>query len=419
MARIPFGKKLDRFLRKIKTGIKDALLPSSMFENMGFIYIGPADGHNIKEICRLLKVAKELSKPVLIHLTTTKGKGYKYAEERPEDFHGVTCFDINNGESNEAPSGTFASVFGESMVKLAGENERICAVTAAMQTGTGLDDFARLYPKRFFDVGIAEGHAVTMAGGLAKQGMIPVCAIYSTFIQRAYDMIFHDVCLSNLHVVFAIDRAGLVAEDGQTHQGIYDIGILMQMPNMTVLCPSGMSEMEQMLRYAVNNISGPAAIRYPRGGNNSYTTDGPPYDPVLLKKGKDIAIISYGRLIENTMEAAEQLDKQGISASVIKLTEITNIKISGLFNLLDDASSIFVIEECASGGSLASKLALDASLNNHTYHIHSINLGNTIVRPAAVDELMSIYSLDAPGIARSIINQLSLWPNARPHRNPR
>ena len=238
IAKIPFiGKKIDNALRRVKSGIKDALLPSSMFENMGFVYLGPADGHNIKEVCKLLKIAKELSKPTIIHLTTTKGKGYKYAEESPDVYHGVSGFNVKNGETNGTSSKTFASAFGDRLVNLAASDKKICAITAAMQSGTGLDEFARLYDKRFFDVGIAEGHAITMAGGLAKQGMIPVCAIYSTFIQRSYDMLFHDVCLPNLHVVLAIDRAGFVADDGQTHQGIFDVGMFLQMPNMTVLCP--------------------------------------------------------------------------------------------------------------------------------------------------------------------------------------
>ena len=404
VARIPLGRKLDRFLRKIKTGIKDALLPSSVFENMGFIYLGPADGHNIKEICRLLKVARDLEKPVLIHLTTVKGKGYKFAEEKPEIFHGVSRFDLENGESGEDQSKTFASIFGETIVELAKADKRICAITAAMQSGTGLDDFSELYKDRFFDVGIAEGHAVTMAGGLAKQGMVPVCAIYSTFIQRAYDMIFHDVCLSNLHVVFAIDRAGLVGEDGQTHQGIYDVGMLLQMPNMTVLCPSSMSEMGHMLKYAINDLSGPVAVRYPRGACNSYGVEGPPYDPVLLRQGKDAVIIGYGRLVENAMEAAELLDKRGISAGVIKLTEISGDNLGKMFSLMNGIELIFVVEECASGGCLASRLALEASTNGYTNHIHSINLGKAIVQPADVDELMRLHSLDAQGIANIIIS---------------
>ena len=403
IAKIPFfGKRIDKSLRRIKSGVKDALLPSSMFENMGFVYLGPADGHNIKEVCKLLKIAKELSRPTIIHLTTTKGKGYKFAEESPDVYHGISGFNVTNGETGESASKTFASVFGDSIVSLAAGNERVCAITAAMQSGTGLDEFAKKYKNRFFDVGIAEGHAVTMAGGLSKQGMIPVCAVYSTFIQRAYDMIFHDVCLPNMHVIFAIDRAGFVAEDGQTHQGIYDIGMFLQMPNMTLLCPSGLSEMEKMFNYAVNEVSGPIAIRYPRGGNDKYNSDGPPYEPMRLREGSDVAIISYGRLIENAMEASELLADQGISAVVIKLTELSNIPSKKILELIGAVDSLFIAEECVSGGCLASKLALMLPEGGYKGSITPINLGDAVLPATTVGELMSLYSLDPEGLANKI-----------------
>jgi len=401
--RIPYiGMKIDRFLRKLKAGVKEALLPSSMFENMGFVYLGPADGHNIKEVCKLLKIAKDLSKPTLIHLTTTKGKGYKFAEENPEVFHGVSCFNVKNGESSEASLKTFASAFGETMLELAEKDKRICAITAAMKSGTGLDDFAGRYSDRFFDVGIAEGHAVTMAGGLSKQGMIPVCAIYSTFVQRAYDMIFQDVCLQGRHVIFAIDRAGLVGEDGQTHQGIYDVGIFLQMPDMKILCPSGLSEMKHMLRYAIYEQEGPVAIRYPRGGYEAYVSQAPPYEPMILRKGCDAAIVTYGRLVENAMSAAEMLDRQNIAVTVVKLIEINNLSADKLAALSGGAGLIFIIEECISCGSLASKLTLESSANGNHSRIIPINLGKAIVPPATTKELMRMYSLDAEGIAETI-----------------
>jgi len=406
-AKIPFfGKRLDKSLRRIKSGVKDALLPSSMFENMGFIYLGPTDGHNIKEVCKLLKIAKEFSKPTLIHLTTIKGKGYKFAEESPEVFHGVSEFNVKNGEAHEPPAKTFASVFGDTLIHLAKRDKKICAITAAMQTGTGLDDYAQKYKKQFFDVGIAEGHAVTMAGGLAKQGMIPICAVYSTFIQRAYDMIFHDVCLPNLHVVFAIDRAGLVADDGQTHQGIYDVGMFLQMPNMTVLCPSGISEMESMLNHAAYELEGPVAIRYPRGALDKHVSTGPPYEPVLLKSsndGNDIALIAYGRMVDNVMEAANILDNRGIRTSVIKITEISDPPVSKLLSLMDIVEYVYIAEECVSGGCLASKLALEFSAAGYNGKTVAINLGNSVVPSASIEELMRLYKLDAAGIAETVI----------------
>jgi len=405
------GKRIDRSLRRIKSGTKGALLPSSMFENMGFIYLGPADGHNIKEVCKLLKIAKDFSKPTLIHLTTTKGKGYKYAEESPEIFHGVSEFNIKNGESREPSQKTFASEFGVTLVQLAKRDKHICAITAAMQSGTGLDEFSEIHEERFFDVGIAEGHAVTMAGGLAKQGMIPFCAVYSTFIQRAYDMVFHDVCLQNLHVIFAIDRAGFVADDGQTHQGIYDVGIFLQMPNMTVLCPSDISEMEKMLKYAAYDVKGPVVIRYPRGGNLLESTETkilsePPYAPLQLKDGKDITIISYGRMIDNVTETAKILAEQGISAKVIKLTDISNIKTKNLLSMIGDSEKVYIVEECVSGGCVASKLALEFNTEGFTGKITPINLGNSIIPSASVEELMQIFKLDPKGLADIITGNL-------------
>jgi len=403
IAKIPFiGKGIDRFLRGMKSGIKDALLPSSMFENMGFVYLGPADGHDIKEVCKLLKIAKELQKPTLIHLTTIKGKGYKFAEESPDIYHGVSVFNVSNGEAHEPPEKTFASVFGDLLTQFAGKDDKICALTAAMRSGTGLDDFAVVHKKRFFDVGIAEGHAVTMAGGLAKQGMIPVCAVYSTFIQRAYDMIFHDVCLTGLHVVFAIDRAGLVSDDGQTHQGIYDVGMFLQMPGMTVLCPSAISDMEQMLRYAIYDVRGPVVIRYPRGSYDRYVSNGPPYGPTILRSGNDVALVSYGRMIENVMDAAELLDKQGIGATVIKLTEISNVDMQELMDLIGNIDHIFVIEECTSGGNVAQKLFIDLFEHSFTGKIFTCNLDENIIPSAGVDELMEMYGLDAKGIAERV-----------------
>ena len=405
IAKVPIvGKAIDNFLRKLKTGIRDALLPSSMFENMGFNYLGPADGHNIKEVCKLLKIAKSMSRPTIIHLKTTKGKGYKFAEEAPEIFHGVSEFDVKNGEPKDITPLSFAAEFGNALISLAENDERICAITAAMQSGTGLDEFASLFENRFYDVGIAEGHAVTMAGGLSKQGMIPVCALYSSFAQRAYDMIFHDVCLQNLHVVFAIDRAGFVGDDGQTHQGIYDVGMFLQMPNMRVFCPSGISELRHILRFATQELSCPVAIRYPRGGSDKHSSDGSSYEPKLLRHGDNIAIVAYGRLVENAMKAADLLDKQGISVSVIKLTEISNLSYDKLSGCLSGIKRVFVVEECVSGGSVASLLALSFSENDLGISVSAINLGSNAVPHATVEQLMHIYKLDAEGIAGKVLS---------------
>jgi 1-deoxy-D-xylulose-5-phosphate synthase len=244
-----------------------------------------------------------------------------------------------------------------------------------------------------------------MAGGLAKQGMIPVCAVYSTFIQRAYDMLFHDVCLPNLHVVFAIDRAGLVPDDGQTHQGIYDIGIFMQMPNITILCPSATSELDDMLNYATYELKGPVVIRYPKTGNNKYPSKGPLYEPQMIKTGDDIAIVTYGRLTENAAEAANLLDNKGINTAVIKLTQINPLDIKDLLKLAGNVKSIYVAEECVSSGSLASKLALELPDHGFNGKITALNLGNKTIPSASLEELMSLCKLDAKGIKESIMEK--------------
>lgn len=405
--KIPYiGKKFDNGLRRIKSGIKESLLPSSMFENMGFIYMGPADGHDIKEICKLLKTAKDLAKPVIIHLTTTKGKGYKYAEERPEDFHGVSGFNVQNGEQTENANLTFAESFGNAIVKIADSDDRICAITAAMQNGTGLDDFAIKHKDKFFDVGIAEGHAVAMAGGLAKQGLIPVCAIYSTFIQRAYDMIFHDVSLENLHVIFAIDRAGLVCDDGFTHQGIYDLGMFFQMPEIVILCPSSTTDIDKMLRYAVYEVEGPVVIRYPKGGNNRFASNDAPFLPETMKEGKDVAIVTYGRLVENVMDASQLLADRGVEATVIKVTELSRITFDEISRMIGDIRTIYFVEECVQSSSLASKLALEAMSLGFVGSIIPININNPKVPHDNTKMLMKHYMLDSESLKKRISEDL-------------
>ena len=264
---VPGGKFLYGITHRLKAFLKRHLVGITLFEEMGFSYIGPVDGSDIGRLTELLRYARELRCPVLLHVITKKGAGYGPAEEMPDRFHGVGAFDSASGATPPARSVTFSSTFGDTMLELAAEDARFCAVTAAMQQGTGLDGFAARYPERFFDVGIAEGHAVAMAAGLAKQGMIPVVAVYSTFLQRAFDMLLHDVGLLQLHVVFAVDRAGLVGEDGETHHGVFDVGYLRQIPGMRVLCPANQAELRIMLRRAALEMQGPVAIRYPRGGD--------------------------------------------------------------------------------------------------------------------------------------------------------
>ena len=267
------GRALYRFNHSLKTGLKKAMLPNAtMFEDMGFAYLGPVDGHDLAQLTTALEWAREMKRPVLVHVRTQKGHGYAPAEREPWKFHGVGPFDAATGAVPPAKE-SFSSVFGAALTELAEEDPRVCAITAAMEDGTGLTPFAGRFPDRFFDVGIAEGHAAAMAAGLAKQGALPVCAVYSSFLQRAYDQLLHDVALSGLHVVFAVDRAGLVGADGATHHGVMDTVFLSGIPNMTVLCPASFAELRAMLRRALFEMTGPVAIRYPRGGEGAFTAD--------------------------------------------------------------------------------------------------------------------------------------------------
>ena len=260
------GQKLYSVSHDVKTALKKSLLPgSTLFENMGFTYMGPVDGHDVVQLTRMLREAKDLRCPVLLHVHTVKGQGYGPAEADPGRFHGIGPFDVRTGSGKPAAP-SFSSVFGETLTRLAGEDRRICALTAAMVDGTGLTKFSKTYPSRFFDVGIAEGHAVATAAGMAKQGLVPVLAVYSSFLQRGYDMLLHDVALSGLHVVLGVDRAGLVGADGETHHGCFDVMYLSQVPGMKVFCPASFAELRTMLRRAVQEETGPVAVRYPRGG---------------------------------------------------------------------------------------------------------------------------------------------------------
>lgn len=305
---------------KLKEALKKSILPSNMFDSMGIYYLGPVDGHDVDQLETVIRWAKEMNTPVLVHVISKKGKGCKYAEEHPEKYHGVGKFDPVTGDMPEA-SPCFSSVFGKKLTQLAEINHDIVAITAAMCAGTGLTEFAERFPKRFFDVGIAEEHAVAMAAGMAKQSLTPVVAIYSSFLQRAYDMLIHDVSLQDLHVVFCVDRAGLVGNDGETHHGAFDISYLRSVPNMQVLCPASFAELEVMLNEAINHMSGPVAVRYPRGGEGRYTdcmTDG----CIKLRDGNDITIASYGTDINIALDTADILAGKGIHADVFKLARL-------------------------------------------------------------------------------------------------
>ncbi len=403
MAKIPGGKFLYRVTRSVKDWLKRSLIPTTIFENMGLTYLGPVDGHNLPELISLLRIARDMKEPVLLHVLTQKGKGYLPAEEDPARFHGIGKFDPATGEPLAKAEHTFSEAFGQTMRSLAGQDSRVCAVTAAMPGGTGLLDFKAHFPKRTFDVGIAEEHAVSMAGGLAKQGMVPVVAIYSTFLQRAYDMILQDVCILGLHVVFAVDRAGLVGGDGQTHQGIFDIGFLRQMPGMQVLCPASCAELADMLRWAVSEQTAPVAIRYPRGGDGELVlSDWNDARVVCHRQGTDVALVTYGVMANNVLRAAQVLERSGIEASVLRLLAVAPLPTQALIEMLPDTKEIVVVEECCKGSGICEALSWELAQRAEGYRVHALDLGRAFVPNGSVEELYRLYGLDADSIARFV-----------------
>lgn len=401
LMKLPGGNFLYRVTRAVKDSIRRMLIPETIFESMGLTYLGPVDGHNTEDLIKQLHIAKRLKKPVLLHVITQKGKGYAPAEEHPKLFHGVGKFDPVTGEIPEKNIRTFSNAFGDVMCQLAQENEKVCAITAAMPGGTGLLDFKKQFPKRMFDVGIAEEHAISMAGGLAKQGMIPVVALYSTFLQRSYDMILHDICMLNLHVVLAVDRAGLVGEDGETHHGIFDIGFLRHAPNMTVLCPGSVLEFEQMMRWAVCEHNGPVAIRYPRGGDGNYRDSA--WDPMMPavkhSEGKHCAIVTYGTLINNVISACDILRKVGIDASVLRLTQVEPIPETMLKYLSENCKHCFIVEESAKNCGIYSQLLWQLRNQNSGCEFYHIDLGQQFPTHGSMNKLYENYGLDAKSIA--------------------
>ncbi|NLU24527.1 MAG: 1-deoxy-D-xylulose-5-phosphate synthase [Clostridiales bacterium] len=399
------GKTIYRASHTLKETLKKSVVPgSTFFEEMGFTYMGPVDGHDVEKLTEMLRWAKEMKCPVLLHVNTVKGKGYPFAENNPGRFHGVSPFNPLTGKPLQENKATFSSVFGETVADLAAGDDKVCAITAAMADGTGLTSFAKLYPTRFFDVGIAEGHAVSMAAGMAKQGLHPVFAVYSSFLQRGYDMMIHDVALDNLHVVFAVDRAGLVGADGETHHGCFDALYLSQIPHITVLCPSNFSELRYMLRIGVEELTGPVAVRYPRGGEGSYQAVSGRADIVELRSGNDITLFSYGVLINNLLDAAEQLSQLGISASVLKLNCIAPLDSRVIAESVRKTKRLLVLEDCMGVGCVGQRIAaILAQEGIAPDRLILKNLGTTFATQGNVDELEHAFGLDAKSIVESVL----------------
>ena len=360
LKRVPrFGFRVIRAARRLEEGLKSLLVPGMFFEELGFRYFGPIDGNDVRAVVGTLKNIINMNEPVLLHVLTKKGKGYSYAEDVPEKFHGVGSFDVATGAKKSAKE-NFTNTFGEAMIDAAKDNDKIIAITAAMPEGTGLDRFASVFPDRFFDVGMAEQHAVGFAAGLASAGLKPVVAVYSTFLQRSYDQIIHDVCLQNLNVIFMLDRSGVVGEDGPTHHGVFDISYLRNMPNMVVMAPKDEEELKEMFRFALSYNDGPIAIRYPRGGGYAMFEAEPRTSKCsrfglgkgeVLRTGKDVTLLCVGYMSRVALHAAELLSAQGVDCEVINARFIKPLDLELILNSLSKTQRLFTIEEgIASGG---------------------------------------------------------------------
>ena len=409
LSNIPLvGDRMVNTLLRTKNSIKQFLIPGMLFENMGLTYLGPVDGHDIRKLERIFREAQKIDRAVLIHVITRKGKGYAPAEKNPAAFHGVGPFCIETGElkkSSENPS--YTEVFSRELCRLAAKDERIVALTAAMPDGTGLSRFARRFPKRFFDVGIAEQHAVTSAAGMAAAGLRPVVAVYSSFLQRAYDQIVHDVCLQNLPVVFCIDRAGLVGSDGETHQGIFDLTYLSSIPSMTVMAPKNMWELRDMMRFALS-LGSPAAIRYPRGeayrGLRDHRAVVEYGKSEMLYEEKDLALVAFGSMVSCAEHIRAKVRKEGKACTLVNGRFVKPIDYGMLDRLAQDHSVIVTLEENVLRGGAGEEIT--AYIHSHYPEIRVVNIGlpDTYVEHGNVSVLRKALGIDSDSIIERLRN---------------
>lgn len=396
------GQPTRRLLTLGKVQLKQAMYhSSSVFEEMGYYYLGPVDGHNLNDLLSALQTAKNLNRPVLLHVETIKGKGYSHALENPDVYHGVSGFQLETGKTTRGGR-TFSQVAGESLCALAKDDEKLCVVTAAMTDGTGLSTFAKQYPNRFFDVGIAEEHAVTFASGMATNGLSPVFAVYSTFLQRAYDQLLNDTAIMNNHIVLAIDRAGLVPDDGETHQGLFDVPFLSTIPNTTVFAPSTFEELFLHLKQAVYDTKGIAAVRYPKGGEfpalAMYQPTDKPFTHFRNQHARTL-VITYGRLFSNVLQAVRQL-RDDIPLSVMKLNRIHPLP-KEVFKLIEQYQRVVFFEEGAREGGVAAQLGAKLMERKYrgTYEFHTID---SFVPACTVEEGLSHFGLDVDGMVQTL-----------------
>ncbi|NSW84318.1 MAG: 1-deoxy-D-xylulose-5-phosphate synthase [Syntrophothermus sp.] len=410
--RIPgIGPNIVRVAEKLKDSLKYLIVPGMLFEELGFTYIGPIDGHNLQDLITVLGKTGGMKGPVLIHVITQKGKGYEPALAKPDEFHGIGPFNVDTGLPLKPASVTYTQVFGDFMVQRASQDPRVVAITAAMTSGTGLSDFARRFPDRFFDVGICEQHAVTLAAGMARMGLRPVVAIYSTFLQRAYDQIVHDVCLQNLPVVFAVDRAGLVGEDGPTHHGVFDLSYLRHIPNLVVMAPSDENELADML-YSAFSYDMPVAVRYPRGSGEGVGVKKERKlihlpQARIIREGRNMLFLGIGRGVGLALRAAEILQEQGIEASVVDARFVKPLDRELLGSLLRQFERVVTIEDnVLQGGFGSAVLEMAADLRRHC-NILRVGVPDRFIEHGSVDALFGELGMDASGIVAKV---METWP---------
>ncbi|MFZ3170705.1 MAG: 1-deoxy-D-xylulose-5-phosphate synthase [Carboxydocellales bacterium] len=412
LRKIPsIGPTVLKGLERLKDSFKHLLVPGMLFEELGFTYLGPIDGHNLGAVKKVLWDAKDINGPVLVHVITKKGKGYKPAEQNPDKFHGTGPFEIATGFTRGGKGAiSYTEVFGKCLVELAKQNQQTLAITAAMPGGTGLEYFAKAFPQRFFDVGIAEQHAVTMAAGLATQGFKPVIAVYSTFLQRAYDQILHDVCLQKLPVVFALDRAGLVGEDGPTHHGVFDFAFLRHIPNMVVMAPKDEDELQNMMKTAID-YPGPIALRYPRGSGMGVPLGQPQALPIgkgeVLREGKDYTILAIGSMVYPAFQAAEHLAQQGIQATVINCRYVKPLDEALIIEHAMATNLVLTIEEhILQGGFGSAVLELLEAKGLNEVRVKRLGIPDEFVEHASPNLLKEKYGLTVQGIAATVNAEL-------------
>jgi 1-deoxy-D-xylulose-5-phosphate synthase len=408
---VPFvGAPTDRMIHSFKERLKNFLIPEFIFEELGIQYVGIVDGHDIQAVERDLRLATAAEGPVLIHVITRKGKGYPPAEKDPDLFHGMGPFDMATGKTREAEKApSFTSTFGRTLCDMARSEPRLVAITAAMKLGTGLDDFARLFPRRFFDVGIAEQHAVTLAAGMGLGGYRPVVSVYSTFLQRAFDQLVQEVCFQNLPVIFALDRAGLVGEDGPTHHGAFDLSYLRLLPNMTIMAPWDQEELRDML-WAALKIEGPVAIRYPRGSGRSTTVDHEPRPieigkAVTVREGEEVCLLAVGRMVDVAMDAADMLARQGIDAEVINARFVKPMDEETIGDRAGRCRLLVTLEENALNGGFGDAVAALLERDGAPCRFLAVGLPDRFVEHGKISELFHIEGLDAESVARAVLRE--------------